>query len=181
MESSGNRLRPVSRDSLCITEGTIDPLSSRGLSVTVPKMRAYVKALDSTGGGSALHVSWLDGQRSAAWIGQLRRQFGLKLASTDPCNLVYAMWPGGFRQEQSRPAHQHGMRESRIPQHQAAAQQANSDAASPRDAHASWRAARRGDESLCRRLARVRGRDQFRYAGFRRAGRDAIGQCPVAG
>jgi len=92
LESSGTRQQPVSRDKLCVTEGTIDASPGGGLSVTVPKMRAYVEA--STPQVVEARFTYLGstGNEARLGSGELRRQFGLKLRAQDPCNLVYAMW-----------------------------------------------------------------------------------------
>ena len=42
---SGNKLSPVSRANLCVTEGAIEELRGGRLAVSVPKMRAYLNAL----------------------------------------------------------------------------------------------------------------------------------------
>jgi hypothetical protein len=86
------RLQQVPRASLCVTEGAVEELAGQRLSVTVPKMRAYLNAqtppiveADFTYLGSA-------GNEARLGSGELRRQFGLKLRAQDACNLVYAMW-----------------------------------------------------------------------------------------
>ena len=43
-ESSDTNLMSVSRAELCVTEGTIEELPAERLSVSVPKMRAYLNA-----------------------------------------------------------------------------------------------------------------------------------------
>jgi hypothetical protein len=62
------------------------------LSVTVPKMRAYVNAM--TGPSVEADFTYLGstGNEARLGSGELRRQFGLKLRAQDACNLVYAMW-----------------------------------------------------------------------------------------
>ena len=62
------------------------------MSVNVPKMRAYVNQW--TAQSAEVHFTYLGAtsKESALGSGAVRRQFGLKLRSQDPCNLVYAMW-----------------------------------------------------------------------------------------
>ena len=88
----GANLTSVSRANLCITEGTIEELPPGRLSVSVPKMRAYLNAI--TAQQVEVHFTYLGstGNEARLGSGELRRQFGLKLRAQDACNLVYAMW-----------------------------------------------------------------------------------------
>jgi hypothetical protein len=85
-------LIPVPRANLCVTEGVIDELPGQRLSVSVPKMRAYLNAF--TPQVVEAHFTYLGstGNEARLGSGELRRQFGLKLRAQDACNLVYAMW-----------------------------------------------------------------------------------------
>jgi len=85
-------LELVSRASLCVTEGAIDELPGAQLSVSVPKMRAYLNAF--TPQDVETRFTYLGSTENEARLGsgELRRQFGLKLRAQDACNLVYAMW-----------------------------------------------------------------------------------------
>jgi hypothetical protein len=67
-------------------------LPGQRLSVSVPKMRAYLKAF--TPQVVEAHFTYLGstGNEARLGSGELRRQFGLKLRAQDACNLVYAMW-----------------------------------------------------------------------------------------
>jgi hypothetical protein len=91
VNSSAPKLALVARVDLCVTEGAIEELPGP-LSVTVPKMRAYLNA--STPQQIEAHFTYLGstGNEARLGSGELRRQFGLKLRAQDPCNLVYAMW-----------------------------------------------------------------------------------------
>lgn len=91
-QSLGARLTPVSKTNLCVTEGEIEEVPGQRLSVTVPKMRAYVNA--HTEPVAEVRFTYLGstGNESPLASGEMRRQFGLKLRAQDPCNLVYAMW-----------------------------------------------------------------------------------------
>jgi hypothetical protein len=86
------KLVAVPRESLCVTEGAIEETAMGRLSVTVPKMRAYVNAV--TGAAVEADFTYLGstGNEARLGSGELRRQFGLKLRAQDACNLVYAMW-----------------------------------------------------------------------------------------
>jgi hypothetical protein len=88
----GTKLTPVPRGDLCVTEGAIDKLPGRQLSVTVPKMRAYLNV--STAQSVEARFTYLGstGNEARLGSGELRRQFGLKLRAQDACNLVYVMW-----------------------------------------------------------------------------------------
>jgi hypothetical protein len=85
-------LAPVSRASLCITEGSIEEVPGHRLAVAVPKMRAYLNA--STPQEIEAQFTYLGstGKEAPLGSGEIRRQFGLKLRAQDACNLVYAMW-----------------------------------------------------------------------------------------
>jgi hypothetical protein len=90
--SSEVKPKPVSRADLCVTEGAIEESSGHRLSVSVPKMRAYLAA--RTAQIVEAHFKYLgsSGNEARLGSGELRRQFGLKLRAQDACNLVYAMW-----------------------------------------------------------------------------------------
>jgi hypothetical protein len=90
--ASEPKLAPVPRANLCVTEGTIEELPGDRLSVSVPKMRAYLNT--STPQVVEAHFTYLGstGNEARLGSGELRRQFGLKLRAQDACNLVYAMW-----------------------------------------------------------------------------------------
>jgi hypothetical protein len=83
---------PVSRANLCVTEGTIEELPGQRLSVSVPKMRAYVNAYTQPVGEVRFTYLGSTGNEAPLASGEMRRQFGLKLRAQDACNLVYAMW-----------------------------------------------------------------------------------------
>jgi hypothetical protein len=83
---------PVSRANLCVTEGTIEELPGRRLSVSVPKMRAYVNAYTQPVAEVRFTYLGSTGNEAPLASGEMRRQFGLKLRAQDACNLVYAMW-----------------------------------------------------------------------------------------
>jgi hypothetical protein len=82
----------IGRESLCVTEGSIETGTGDRLLVNVPKMRAYVTAWTSQ--SAELRFTYLGptGHEAALGSGKMRRQFGLKLRAQDPCNLVYAIW-----------------------------------------------------------------------------------------
>src|SRR5215471_4648084 len=85
-------MRPVGRSKLCITEGEIAEREDNKLSVSVPKMRAFVTG--PTLQEVEAHFTYLGPTKKSSPLasGELRRQFGLKLRAQDGCNLVYAMW-----------------------------------------------------------------------------------------
>jgi hypothetical protein len=89
---SGNKLSPVSRANLCVTEGAIQELPGGRLGVSVPKMRAYLNALTPQSVEADFTYIGSTGNEARLGSGELRRQFGLKLRAQDACNLVYAMW-----------------------------------------------------------------------------------------
>jgi len=82
----------ISRSGLCVTEGEVLAHGTSGLSVDVPKMRAYVN--QPAADRAQIHFTYLGptATRSALGSGASRVQFGLKLHSADACNLVYVMW-----------------------------------------------------------------------------------------
>jgi hypothetical protein len=83
---------PVSKASLCVTEGTIDQQPGQPLSVNVSKMRAYVNAFTQPVAEARFTYLGSTPNESPLASGEMRRQFGLKLRAQDACNLVYAMW-----------------------------------------------------------------------------------------
>lgn len=89
---SGAKLRSVSRANLCATEGKIDEAPRQRLTVSVPKMRAYLNAV--TPQVIEARFTYLGSTTNEARLGSgdLRRQFGLKRRAQDACNLVYVMW-----------------------------------------------------------------------------------------
>ncbi|MGD0956797.1 MAG: hypothetical protein ABR953_08180 [Candidatus Acidiferrales bacterium] len=91
-EPSGAKLTSVSRANLCVTEGAIDETPGQGLTVSVPKMRAYLNAVTPQVVEARFTYLGSTGNEARLGSGELRRQFGLKLRAQDACNLVYAMW-----------------------------------------------------------------------------------------
>ncbi len=90
--ASAAGLLPVPRARLCITEGALDEVRGQRLSVTVPKMRAFVAAATPQVAEARLTYLGPTGAEARLGSGEMRRQFGLKLRAQDACNLVYAMW-----------------------------------------------------------------------------------------
>ncbi len=92
----GPKLALVSRADLCVTEGTIEELPGQQLSVTVPKMRAYLNVSPPQSVPQVVEARFTylgsTGNEARLGSGELRRQFGLKMRAHDACNLVYAMW-----------------------------------------------------------------------------------------
>ncbi len=90
-KSAGLHLNRVSRDLLCVTEGTLQE-AGQHVSVSVPKMRAYLTRWTSP--VVVADFTYLGPSATEAKLasGETRRQFGLKLRAQDACNLVYAMW-----------------------------------------------------------------------------------------
>ena len=81
--ASDETLTPVSRADLCVTEGAIAEMSGHRLSVSVPKMRAYLDAI--TPQAVEVHFKYLGatGNEARLGSGELRRQFGLKSRTLD--------------------------------------------------------------------------------------------------
>lgn len=86
-----NRLLPVSRVDLCVSEGEIEELPGQKLSMSVPKMRAYLNLLTPQLVDARFKYLGSPGNEARLGPGELRRQSGLKLRAQDACNLVYAM------------------------------------------------------------------------------------------
>jgi hypothetical protein len=87
-----DQMNRVTRAMLCVTEGSLDEMPGGRLSVSVPKMRAYVNRQTSQIIEAPFTYSGPTRDAAKLGSGQMRRQFGLKLRSQDPCNLVYVMW-----------------------------------------------------------------------------------------
>jgi len=92
--SNGNdtRLRPVNRGMLCITEGSLNDAPGQHFTVDVPKMRGYVNRYTTQEIEARFTYFGPTENEAALGSAEMRLQFGLKLRSLDPCNLVYAMW-----------------------------------------------------------------------------------------
>lgn len=90
--SQKSSMATVPRSKLCITEGEIGRLSPNRLSVSVPKMRAFVT--DPTLQEVEARFKYLGPSKKSIPLasGEMRRQIGLKLRAQNGCNLVYAMW-----------------------------------------------------------------------------------------
>ena len=80
------------RASLCVTEGSIEEESARRMTVSGPKMRAYLNRYSSD--EAELRFTYLGATATQAGLGSggSRQQFGLKLRAEDACNVVYVMW-----------------------------------------------------------------------------------------
>jgi len=85
-------LSAIPRSELCITEGAIEEQSGGRLSISVPKMRAYVNHATPQDLEARFTYLGSTGNEARLGSGELRRQFGLKLRAVDACNLVYVMW-----------------------------------------------------------------------------------------
>jgi hypothetical protein len=90
--SQKSSMAVVPRSKLCITEGQISQLSGNKLSVSVPKMRAFVT--DPILQEAEARFRYLGSSKQSVPLasGEMRRQIGLKLRAANGCNLVYAMW-----------------------------------------------------------------------------------------
>jgi hypothetical protein len=85
-------LNAVTRSDLCVTEGNIQAVADRKLSVDVPKLRAYVNQPSAEAAEIRFTYLGPTGSEARLGSGESRRQFGLKLRAGDACNLVYVMW-----------------------------------------------------------------------------------------
>jgi hypothetical protein len=85
-------LAPVSRASLCVTEGEVGEASGGRLAVNSSKMRAYFDAFTAPVAEMDFTYLGSTGNEARLGSGELRRQLGLKLRAADACNLVYVMW-----------------------------------------------------------------------------------------
>lgn len=82
----------ITRENLCVTEGTVEKVSGNAMRVSVPKMRAYLA--EGTPPSAEMRFTYLGptSKDSALGSGAMRRQLGLKLRAQDACNLVYVIW-----------------------------------------------------------------------------------------
>ena len=83
---------PVSRQSLCVTEGTVANGEDHQLTIDDPKVGAYVNAWTSQAVETQFTYFGGTTVESPLGSGEIRRQFGLKLLAQNACNLVYVMW-----------------------------------------------------------------------------------------
>lgn len=87
-----SELSPVSQEMLCVTEGALSTVAGGELSVSVPKMRAYVNANTTAEAEARFTYQGATDKDVPLGSGEMRRQFGLKLLAQDACNLIYVMW-----------------------------------------------------------------------------------------
>ena len=87
-----DRLAPIPRAKLCVTEGVLSELPGTHLSVDVPKMRAFVDGPTAQSVEADFTYLGPTEKQSQLGSGAIRVQFGLKLHAENACNLVYAMW-----------------------------------------------------------------------------------------
>ena len=92
LSAGSQSLAPVSKASLCVTEGAIQELPGGRLAVDVSKMRAYVNWYSRPAAEARFTFLGSTPNEAPLASGEMRRQFGLKLRAQDACNLVYAMW-----------------------------------------------------------------------------------------
>ena len=93
LDSQGWQKRiSISRNRLCVTEGTIASREKNQLEVDAPKMRAYVNAWTAQDATARFTYLGPSKEQSPLGSGEMRRQFGLKLRAQNACNLVYVMW-----------------------------------------------------------------------------------------
>ncbi len=83
---------PVSRRSLCVTEGTVGGGEGHQLTIDDPKVRAYVNVWTAQAVETRFTYLGRTTVESPLGSGEIRRQFGLKLVAQNACNLVYVMW-----------------------------------------------------------------------------------------
>jgi hypothetical protein len=83
---------PVARAELCVTEGELAPGPDGSLTVSVPKMRAYVLRPVADAVAVRLTYQGASSEQSALGSGAVRGQFALKLRALDACNLLYVAW-----------------------------------------------------------------------------------------
>jgi len=91
-QSSSAGLLRITRDQLCVTNGTVIGDGDGRLIVETPSSRAIVSG--GTGQVAEIKFRYLGPTVGSKPLtsGELRRQIGLKLKAQDSCNLLYAMW-----------------------------------------------------------------------------------------
>lgn len=92
LPSQTKKMYQADRDTLCITEGSLQETSDRRLSVNVPKMRAYFNRASLQSIAADFTYLGPTQDQTVLGSGETRRQFGVKLNAQDACNTVYAMW-----------------------------------------------------------------------------------------
>jgi hypothetical protein len=86
---------PVQKSALHVTEGSISSAGRRSMLQTDdPAMRAEVIDGGQHATSARLWQRYLGESTTTVPLGSgaIRRQIGLKIASADPCNLIYVMW-----------------------------------------------------------------------------------------
>jgi hypothetical protein len=86
------RMVVIDREHLCVTDGSVAELPGQRLSVSAPAMRAYATVTTLQDVTARFAYLGATDKLSRLGSGQARQQFGLKMHSQDPCNLVYVMW-----------------------------------------------------------------------------------------
>jgi hypothetical protein len=89
---AGPPLQFIDKNTLCVTNGTVNTLPSGKLAIETPSSRAVVRV--GTAQTAEIRFRYLgpSGSSKPLASGELRRQIGLKLRAEDACNLLYAMW-----------------------------------------------------------------------------------------
>jgi hypothetical protein len=85
-------LRPVTREMLCVTNGSVSTRPDGALAVDSPSSRAVMRS--SVGQVAEIRFRYLGPTTESKPLasGELRRQIGIKLRASDTCNLLYVMW-----------------------------------------------------------------------------------------
>jgi hypothetical protein len=86
----------ISRNDLCVTNGTVSTLPNGLLAIDTPSSRAVMDAtmLKTAEQVAEIRFRYIGPTPTGKPLasGELRRQIGLKLRAQDTCNLIYAMW-----------------------------------------------------------------------------------------
>ena len=90
--SATGPLEPVGSQRLCVTDGQLDRIDPRTLSVDVGRMRGVIAGDASRSAELAFRYPGPSRDEERLANGELRRQIGLKLRAKDTCNVVYVMW-----------------------------------------------------------------------------------------
>jgi hypothetical protein len=86
--------KPVKQAKLEVTEGTISPAGKVTLRTRSAAMRAVVRDGGRHATAAQLRFKLLGDSETVKPLGSglVRKQIGLKLRATNPCNLLYVMW-----------------------------------------------------------------------------------------
>lgn len=89
---SSESLRETSAQELCVTEGEVQTGTRGVLAISAPKVRAVLRYMTEQNVSLRFRYGGATAEMTSLQSGEVREQFGLKLAAANGCNVLYAIW-----------------------------------------------------------------------------------------